>query len=116
MKVIAAFLLAVLGGNTNPSADDLKAILGSVAAEADDDKIEMLLSEVKGKDITELIASGREKLASVPSGGGGGGGVAVAAPTTGGGAGDAPAAETKKEEKVEEKEESDDDMGFSLFD
>nr|KJB06824.1 hypothetical protein B456_001G120800 [Gossypium raimondii] len=114
MKVIAAFLLAVLGGNTNPSADDLKAILGS--AEADDDKIEMLLSEVKGKDITELIASGREKLASVPSGGGGGGGVAVAAPTTGGGAGDAPAAETKKEEKVEEKEESDDDMGFSLFD
>ncbi|KAB2073926.1 60S acidic ribosomal P2 [Gossypium arboreum] len=114
MKVIAAFLLAVLGGNTNPSADDLKAILGSVGAEADDDKIEMLLSEVKGKDITELIASGREKLASVPSGGGGG--VAVAAPTTGGGAGDAPAAETKKEEKVEEKEESDDDMGFSLFD
>ncbi|KAB2021149.1 hypothetical protein ERO13_D07G112400v2 [Gossypium hirsutum] len=114
MKVIAAFLLAVLGGNTNPSAGDLKAILGSVAAEADNDKIEMLLSEVKGKDITELIASGREKLASVPSGGGGG--VAVAAPTTGGGAGDAPAAEAKKEEKVEEKEESDDDMGFSLFD
>ncbi|KAH1130632.1 hypothetical protein J1N35_002010 [Gossypium stocksii] len=106
MKVIAAFLLAVLGGNTNPSADDLKAILGSVGAEADDDKIEMLLSEVKGKDITELIASGREKLASVPSVGGGG--VAVAAPTTGGGAGDAPAAEAKKEEKVEEKEESDD--------
>ncbi|KAG8488598.1 hypothetical protein CXB51_016525 [Gossypium anomalum] len=105
MKVIAAFLLAVLGGNTNPSADDLKAILGSVGAEADDDKIEMLLSEVKGKDITELIASGREKLASVPSGGGG---VAVAAPTTGGGAGDASAAEAKKEEKVEEKEESDD--------
>ncbi|MBA0790574.1 hypothetical protein Gohar_015213 [Gossypium harknessii] len=65
----------------------------------------MLLSEVKGKDITELIASGREKLASVPSGDGG---IAVAAPTTGGGAGDAPAAEAKKEEKVEEKEESDD--------
>ncbi|KAE8711471.1 60S acidic ribosomal protein P2-1 [Hibiscus syriacus] len=116
MKVVAAFLLAVLGGNTSPTADDLKAILGSVGAEADDDKIEMLLSEVKGKDITELIASGREKLASVPSGGGA---VAVSAPTTGGGgggAGAAPAAEAKKEEKVEEKEESDDDMGFSLFD
>ena len=112
--MVAAYLLAVLGGNLSPSADDLKDILGSVGAEADDDRIELLLSEVKGKDITELIASGREKLASVPSGGGGG--VAVAAPTTGGGAGDAPAAETKKEEKVEEKEESDDDMGFSLFD
>lgn len=29
MKVIAAYLLAVLGGNTNPCADDLKHILGS---------------------------------------------------------------------------------------
>ncbi|PPR99594.1 hypothetical protein GOBAR_AA21069 [Gossypium barbadense] len=68
MKVVAAYLLAVLGGNLSPSADDLKDILGSVGAEADDDRIELLLSEVKGKDITELIASGREKLASVPSG------------------------------------------------
>ncbi|KAE8660361.1 60S acidic ribosomal protein P2-1 [Hibiscus syriacus] len=111
MKVVAAYLLAVLGGNASPSADELKNILGSVGAEADDDRIELLLAEVKGKDITELIACGREKLASVPSGGGA---VSVAAPTDGGGA--APAAEAKKEEKVEEKEESDDDMGFSLFD
>ncbi|KAL0007967.1 hypothetical protein SO802_009469 [Lithocarpus litseifolius] len=107
MKVIAAYLLAVLGGNTSPSAENLKDILGSVGAEVDDDKIELLLSEVKGKDITELIASGREKLASVPSGGGGA--VAVAATGGGGGAAAAPAAaEAKKEEKVEEKEESDD--------
>ncbi|KAK8480141.1 hypothetical protein V6N13_030787 [Hibiscus sabdariffa] len=113
MKVVAAYLLAVLGGNTSPSVDDLKDILGSVGADADDDRIKLLLSEVKGKDITELIASGREKLASVPSGGGA---VPVAAPTAGGGGAAAPAAEAKKEEKVEEKEESDDDMGFSLFD
>ncbi|KAH9660051.1 60s acidic ribosomal protein p2 [Citrus sinensis] len=112
MKVIAAYLLAVLGGNAKPSADDLKNILGSVGAEADDERIEFLLSEVKGKDITELIASGREKLASVPSGGG----VAVAASAPAAGGAAAPAAEAKKEEKVEEKEESDDDMGFSLFD
>ncbi|XP_071697948.1 large ribosomal subunit protein P2-like [Rutidosis leptorrhynchoides] len=114
MKVIAAYLLALLGGNTSPSAEDLKNILGSVGADADDERISLLLSEVKGKDITELIASGREKLASVPSGGGGG--VAVAAAASGGGAAPAAAAESKKEEKVEEKEESDDDMGFSLFD
>ncbi|TMW93262.1 large ribosomal subunit protein P2y [Solanum lycopersicum] len=113
MKVIASYLLAVLGGNTSPSAADLKKILASVGAEADDDRIELLLSQVKGKDITELIAAGREKLASVPSGGGGGVAVAV----SGGGGAAAPAAEEKKEEKkVEEKEESDDDMGFSLFD
>ncbi|KAF4396762.1 hypothetical protein F8388_004730 [Cannabis sativa] len=63
-----------------------------------------------GKDLAELFASGREKLASVPSGGGGA--VAYSAPT----GGVAAAAESKKEEKVGEKEESDDDMGFNLFD
>lgn len=75
----------------------------AVGAEADDDRIKLLLSQVEGKDITELIAAGREKLASVPAGGGA---VAVAAPT--GGAAAAAPAEEKKEEKKEEKEESDD--------
>ncbi|OAY40907.1 60S acidic ribosomal protein P2-like [Manihot esculenta] len=116
MKVVAAYLLAVLGGNTSPSAEHIKDILSIVGAEVDDDRIEFLLSEVKGKDITELIAAGREQLASVPSGGG----VAVAAVAPGGGgaaaAAASAAAEAKKEEKVEEKEESDEDMGFSLFD
>ena len=134
MKVIAAYLLAVLGGNLTPSAEDLKQILGSgvhldpayflihqilhslnhenmvhfyaVGAEADDDRIEFLLSEVKGKDITELIASGREKLASVPSGGGVA--VSAAAPAAGGASAPAADAEAKEEKKVEEKEESDD--------
>lgn len=91
-------------------------MISTVGAEANDDGIELLLSEVKGKDITELIAAGREKLASVPSGGGGGAVAVAAAPGGGAAGGAAPAAEAKKEEKVEEKEESDDDMGFSLFD
>ncbi|KAL2519835.1 60S acidic ribosomal protein P2 [Forsythia ovata] len=92
MKVVAACLLAVLGGNTTPSADDLKDFLCSVGAETDDERIELLLSQIKDKDITEVIAAGREKLASIPAGGGA---VAGAAPA---------AAETKKEDKVEEKE------------
>lgn len=29
MKVVAAYLLAVLGGNTSPGADDVKSILNS---------------------------------------------------------------------------------------
>ncbi|XP_058209572.1 large ribosomal subunit protein P2A-like isoform X4 [Rhododendron vialii] len=116
MKIIAAYLLAVLGGNTNPTADDLSHILNSVGAEVDDERVQLLLSEVKGKDITDLIASGREKLASVPSGGGGGA-VAMVASSAGGGAPAALAAsEAKKEEKEEEKEELDGDLGFSLFD
>ena len=66
--------------------------------------MELLLSQLSGKDITELIAAGREKFASVPCGCGGVA-VAAAAPAA---SGAAPAAEAKKEEKVEEKEESDD--------
>ncbi|XP_039798110.1 60S acidic ribosomal protein P2A-like [Panicum virgatum] len=112
MKFVAAYLLAVLAGNPSPSAEDLSAILESVGCEIDNEKMELLLSQLSGKDITELIAAGREKFASVPCGGGGVA-VAAAAPAAGGAA---PAAEAKKEEKVEEKEESDDDMGFSLFD
>ncbi|GLT89946.1 hypothetical protein SLE2022_079040 [Rubroshorea leprosula] len=115
MKVVAAYLLAVLGGNATPSADDIKHILGSVGADADEDRIELFLSQVEGKDITELIAAGREKLASVPSGGAGVA-VAAAAPAGAGGAAAPAAAETKKEAKVEEQEESEDDLMFSLFD
>ncbi|CAN8270710.1 unnamed protein product [Cochlearia groenlandica] len=114
MKVVAAFLLAVLGGKASPTDADIKNILGSVGAESEESQIDLLLKQVNGKDLAELIAAGREKLASVPSGGGGGVAMA-AAPSSGGGGGGAPAAEAKKEEKKEEKEESDDDMGFSLF-
>ncbi|OIW09049.1 hypothetical protein TanjilG_16276 [Lupinus angustifolius] len=102
-----------LHGRLTDSKKRLEA-LKQVGAEAEEAKIELLLNEVKGKSVVELIASGREKLASVPSGGGA---VAVAAaPAGGAGGAAAPAAEAKEEKKVEEKEESDDDMGFSLFD
>lgn len=69
------------------------------------------MSEVKGKDITELIAAGREKLASVPAVGGA---AAFDAPAAAGAPAPA-AAESKKEEKVEENEESD-DVRFFLYD
>ncbi|EGR46222.1 hypothetical protein MKX07_004379 [Trichoderma sp. CBMAI-0711] len=109
MKHLAAYLLLTLGGNASPSAEDIKSVLSSVGVEAEDERLEKLISELSGKDINELIAAGSEKLASVPSGGAG----AAAAPAAGG----AAAAEEKAEEKKEEeKEESDEDMGFGLFD
>ncbi|KAL1990314.1 hypothetical protein VTN49DRAFT_6153 [Thermomyces lanuginosus] len=111
MKHLAAYLLLGLAGNTSPSADDIKGVLGSVGIDADEERLEKLLSELEGKDIQELIAEGTSKLASVPAGG------AAAAPAAGGAAAAAGGAEEKKEEKKEEKEEeSDEDMGFGLFD
>ncbi|USP77035.1 60S acidic ribosomal protein P2 [Curvularia clavata] len=112
MKHLAAYLLLGLGGNTSPSAADVKSVLSAVGIEADDDRLNKLISELEGKDINELIAAGSEKLASVPSGGAGG-----AAPAAGGAAaGGAAAAEEAPAAKEEEKEESDEDMGFGLFD
>ncbi|KAL9611800.1 MAG: hypothetical protein Q9167_003568 [Letrouitia subvulpina] len=113
MKHLAAYLLLTLGGNSSPSADDVKDVLGSVGIEADEDRLDKLISELEGKNLQELIAEGSSKLASVPSGGGGGGGGAGPAATGGDAA--APAAE-EKPAKEEEKEESDEDMGFGLFD
>nr|XP_017239758.1 PREDICTED: 60S acidic ribosomal protein P2-like [Daucus carota subsp. sativus] len=90
-----------------------RLFLGSVGADANDEMLELLLSNMKGKDINELIASGREKMASAVSGCGGGG--------VGSGAVEvkiAEKAEEKKEEKVaeqKEEEESDDEPILNLF-
>lgn len=111
--VLAAYLLAQLGGKTSPSADDITKILESVGIDAPEDKISKLLSELEGKNVEEVIAMGMGKLASVPvgggaaAGGGGGGG-------GGGDGGDAAPAEAAKEEEPEEEEEE--DMEFDLFD
>lgn len=103
-------MLAVLGGNAAPGADDVKKILSSVGAEVDDDSLKRVMGELAGKDVYEVIEAGKEKLASVPSGGG-----AVAA--AGGAAGGAAAAEAPKaESEKEDSEEEDMDMGFDLFD
>ncbi|KAF6106008.1 ribosomal protein lateral stalk subunit P2 [Phyllostomus discolor] len=114
MRYVASYLLAALGGNSSPSAKDIKKILDSVGIEADDDRLNKVISELNGKNIEDVIAQGIGKLASVPAG------AAVAVSAASGSAapaaGSAPAAEEKKDEKKEESEESDDDMGFGLFD
>eukprot|EP00835_Amoeboradix_gromovi_P004631 NODE_371_length_9954_cov_0.100355.p10 type:complete len:106 gc:universal NODE_371_length_9954_cov_0.100355:4027-4344(+) len=105
MKYLAAYLLAQLGGNESPDAANVKKIISAVGADIDEEQLKLVISELKGKDVAELIAAGKAKFASVPSGSG-----SAAAPSA---AGKAAAVE---EEKVEEKEESDEDMGFGLFD
>jgi large subunit ribosomal protein LP2 len=112
MRYVAAYLLAVLGGKASPTADDVKAILASVGVETDAKALDIVIKELKGKDLEQLIAEGQKKLASMPSGG--------AAPVAAA-ASAAPAAAAdkggkgKKEEKKEESE-SDGDMGMGLFD
>jgi large subunit ribosomal protein LP2 len=82
------------------------SLVCSVGVEADSAKISKLLAELDGKDLNEVIAAGREKLASVPSGGAV---AAAAAPAAAGAAaaGGAAAAAPKEEAKKEEEPESD---------
>lgn len=54
MKHLAAYLLLGLGGNTSPSAADVTAVLESVGIEADEDRLDTLIKELKGKDINEV--------------------------------------------------------------
>ncbi|XP_055479285.1 60S acidic ribosomal protein P2-like [Psammomys obesus] len=110
MRYVTSYLLAALGGNSSPSAKDIKKILDSVGIEMDDDRPYKVISELNGENIEDVIAQGGGKLASVPAG------EAVAVSAAPGSAAPAAAAEEKKDEKKEESEESDDDMGFGLFD
>ncbi|XP_052163905.1 60S acidic ribosomal protein P2A-like [Oryza glaberrima] len=107
MRFVAAYLMATIGGNASPTKDDVRAILGAVGADIDEDKLGYLFDQVAGKDLAEILAAGSEMLAF-------GAAPATAAAATGGGA---AAAGEKEEEKVEEKEEEgEDDIVFSLFD
>ena len=54
MKHIAAYLLLSVGGNSSPTADEVKGILSSVGIEADNERLESLLKELHGKDIQEV--------------------------------------------------------------
>uniref|UniRef100_A0A2K5HHF5 Large ribosomal subunit protein P2 n=1 Tax=Colobus angolensis palliatus TaxID=336983 RepID=A0A2K5HHF5_COLAP len=104
MQYIASYLLA-----------DIRKILDSVGIETDNDQLSKFISELKGKNIEDIIAQSIGKLASVPASGA----VAFsAAPGSAAAAADSTpaAAEEKKHEKKEESERSDKDMGFGLFD
>lgn len=54
MKHLAAYLLLGLGGNTSPSAKDVKGVLESVGIDADDERLDALIAELKGKDLQEV--------------------------------------------------------------
>jgi large subunit ribosomal protein LP2 len=59
MKHLAAYLLLQLGGNSSPSAEDIKTVLSSVGIEADEDRLSTLISELEGKDINTVSRSAK---------------------------------------------------------
>lgn len=92
MRYVAAYLLAVLGGNAKPNESDIEKILKSVGVSVEGDKLAIVMKAFAGKNVEQVIAAGSENLATVTSGGiavaKGGTGTAVA----GGGGGAFPTA------------------------
>ena len=58
MRYVAAYLLAVLGGNESPSAKDIKSILETVGVGVEDGPLNKVIGELSGKNIEEVIAEG----------------------------------------------------------
>ena len=107
MKYIAAYCLLALGGNENPSEDDLRKFLKSCEVETNDDQLKACVSALKGKQLHELCQEGLSQIGSMAVGGSGAGA---------GGQDQGAQEENKEEEKPETEEESEDmDMG-GLFD
>uniref|UniRef100_A0A4W5LUJ3 Large ribosomal subunit protein P2 n=1 Tax=Hucho hucho TaxID=62062 RepID=A0A4W5LUJ3_9TELE len=107
MRYVAAYLLSALGGNASPQAADIKKILESVGIEADNTRMEKVVTELGGKNVEEVIAQGDfEYLCSMYL-------VKMVLLID---YCDLFTAEEKKEAKEESEEGSDDDMGFGLFD
>lgn len=54
MRHIAAYLLLQIGGNASPSAADVRKLLSAVGIEADDSRLDTLISELNGKSVNEV--------------------------------------------------------------
>lgn len=59
MRYVAAYLLAVLGGNETPSAADIEKVLSSVGIDADAERLKLVVGQLKGKNIEDLIKEGK---------------------------------------------------------
>jgi len=110
MRYVSAYLLAVLGGNESPAEADVKKILSSVGIDADAASLKCVVTQLKGKNLEELMAAGKKKLASMPSAA-----PARAAPAAAAPAGKDAAKPKEKEKEPESEEDEGGDLGFGLF-
>merc|ERR1712188_276438 len=107
MKVLSAYLLAVVGGNQSPTQADISTILESVGIKLTDEdstQLDTLIASFEGKSVEEVMEAGYETLSKCGGGGGG-----RAAPAAG-------AAEEVKEEKKESSSSDEDMGGAGMFD
>ena len=89
MQHISAYCLLVLGGNENPTKEDLQRVNQSIGVTVDDGIVEETIYNLQGKSIPEIIKMASEQFGYTP-----------------------PAADQEEEKKAEEeKNEEEVDMG-----
>ena len=106
MKYIAAYLLLKSGGNDSPTAADVSKVLAAAGVDCDATTCASVVSGFDGKEISELMDAGKDRI-FVGGGVGGGGG--------GGGAAAGGDAAVEKEEEKKEEEEVDFSGGMDMF-
>jgi large subunit ribosomal protein LP2 len=57
MRHVAAYLLLQIGGKAEPTAADVKKLLSTVGIEADEARLDTLISELKGKSVNDVRQS-----------------------------------------------------------
>jgi small GTP-binding protein len=68
IRHIAAYLLAVSGGDSNPNKNKITAILNAAGVAAFPKAIDALLAKMAGKNLEDVIATGTSKLSLVSGG------------------------------------------------
>lgn len=111
MRYAAAYMLAVLGGNANPTVETITEILASVGVDCDAKRAKQVVDACQGKTVDELVAAGMEKISTLSAVGG-----SVASATDAAAPAPAAAAEEKKpaakeDPKKQEKDDSSDEDG-----
>ena len=65
MKYLAAYALIKLGGNAEPTANDVEAFLKENGVKADKERINDLIEKFSSKDFNGLVETGTEQMASM---------------------------------------------------
>ena len=67
MRHVAAYAMLVLGGNSEPSAADVRKTVKEAGATVDEVKCIALCEALKGKEFHKIIATGLQTLSSMGS-------------------------------------------------
>merc|ERR1719204_2416416 len=108
MKHISAYTLLKVGGNDNPTKEEVANLLKEVGVKVDDSACDAFFKAMDGKKFADVLAAGTTKLETACAGAGGGGG-GGGGDTAAGGAAAAP------EPEEESSSESAQGGGGGLF-